>query len=251
METSFHPPLTLVPLLANYPHSHYSPPSLGVPPSHSNFWCHRSKLLLWRSCTVRSPFTYGFKVTGVYHVSFYRDIQCLLSYSSKRSAIIRFFFCFFFESGGGGVMNLVYGSSSPSYMDCMVFFGDECCISRRSGVHLTPCSCIYTSIAGLVIFGTPSAVPLPSGWVLDGYPSYSLYLVSNVHLYPVVLFCGVPTVAGGDFYLICVLWHVSKLRLITSLLIIILLLPPPRALRQRQPLAFMLRVFSRLLLSWF
>ena len=24
---------------------------------------------------VRSPFTYGFKVTGVYHVSFYRDIQ--------------------------------------------------------------------------------------------------------------------------------------------------------------------------------
>ena len=25
----------------------------------------------------------------------------------------------------GGVMNLVYGSSSSSYMDCMVFFGDE------------------------------------------------------------------------------------------------------------------------------
>ena len=37
METSFHPPLTLVPLLANYPHSHYSPPSLGVPPSHTPF----------------------------------------------------------------------------------------------------------------------------------------------------------------------------------------------------------------------
>ena len=37
METSFHPPLTLVPLLANYPHSHFSPPSLGVPPSHTPF----------------------------------------------------------------------------------------------------------------------------------------------------------------------------------------------------------------------
>ena len=33
-ETSFHPPSTLVPLLANYPHSHYSPPSLGDPPTH-------------------------------------------------------------------------------------------------------------------------------------------------------------------------------------------------------------------------
>ena len=35
-------------------------------------------------------------------------------------------FTFFVDSvGGGGVMNLVYGSSSSSYMDCMVFFGDE------------------------------------------------------------------------------------------------------------------------------
>ena len=50
-------------------------------------------------------------------------------------------------------MNLVYGSSSSSYMDCMVFFGDECCISRRSGVRLTPCSCICPSVEGLVIFG--------------------------------------------------------------------------------------------------
>ena len=27
--------------------------------------------------------------------------------------------------GGGGVMNLVSGSSSSSYMDCLVFFSDE------------------------------------------------------------------------------------------------------------------------------
>ena len=63
-------------------------------------------------------------------------------------------YVFFVKSGrGGGVMYLVYGSSSSSYMDCMVFFGDECCISRRSGVRLTPCSCICTSVVGLVIFG--------------------------------------------------------------------------------------------------
>ena len=30
-------------------------------------------------------------------------------------------------------MNLVYGSSSSSYMDCKVFLGDECFNFRRSG----------------------------------------------------------------------------------------------------------------------
>ena len=50
-------------------------------------------------------------------------------------------------------MYLVYGSSSSSYMDCMVFFGDECYISRRSGVRFTPCSCICASVVELVIFG--------------------------------------------------------------------------------------------------
>ena len=102
---------------------------------------------------VRSPFTYGFKVTGVYHVSFlsrYSVIAFMLSYSSKRSAIKRFLLIC---GVGGRVMNLIYGSSSSSYMDCMVFFGEECCISRRSRVRLTPCSCICTSVAGLVIFG--------------------------------------------------------------------------------------------------
>ena len=46
----------------------------------------------------------------------------MLSYSTKRSAIIRFFHEIWGE--GAGVMYLVYGSSSSSYMDCMVFFGD-------------------------------------------------------------------------------------------------------------------------------
>ena len=56
METSFHPPLTLVSLLANYPHSHYSPPHWGshlhTPLySHSIFWrlgCNVSRAV---SCT--------------------------------------------------------------------------------------------------------------------------------------------------------------------------------------------------------
>ena len=49
---------------------------------------------------VRSPFTYGFKVTGVYHafLSRYLVIAFMLSYSSKRSAIIRFLL----NLGGGG-----------------------------------------------------------------------------------------------------------------------------------------------------
>ena len=37
--------------------------------------------------------------------------------------------------------------------------------------------------------------------------------------------------AGGGYYFVCVMSHVSNLRLVHSLLIIILLLPPPCALR--------------------
>ena len=172
-------------------------------------------------------------------------IAFMLSCSSKRSAIIRFLLVW--RGGGRVVMNLVYGSSSSSYMDCMVFFGDGCCISRQSEVRLTLCSCICTSVAGLVIFGNPSCGSTTFRMSNRRLPV--LLFVSSIHLYPVVLLRGVPTMAGGGFYLICVLWHVSKLRLITILLFIILLLPPPWALRQRQPLVFMLRIFSRLLLS--
>ena len=52
-------------------------------------------------------------------------------------------------------MNLVYSSSSSSYMDCMVFFGDEFFFFFfcRSGVRLDQCSCIGTYVVGLVIFG--------------------------------------------------------------------------------------------------
>ena len=51
-------------------------------------------------------------------------------------------------------MNLVYGSSSSSYMDCMVFFGDECFNFRQSGVRLDQCSCIGAYVVGLFTFGS-------------------------------------------------------------------------------------------------
>ena len=76
METSFHPPLTLVSLLANYPHSHYLPPHWGshlhTPLySHSIFWRHESNVSCAASCTfVLFAFCFGSKVTGVYHASF-------------------------------------------------------------------------------------------------------------------------------------------------------------------------------------
>ena len=36
------------------------------------------------------------------------------------------FTVFLVKTGGGGVINLVYGSSSSSYMDCKVNFDYEC-----------------------------------------------------------------------------------------------------------------------------
>ena len=44
-----------------------------------------------------------------------------LLFITKRSAIIHFLI----NKGGGEMLNLVYGSSSSSYVDCVVFFGDE------------------------------------------------------------------------------------------------------------------------------
>ena len=80
-ETSFHPPSTLVPLLANYPHSHYSPPHFGGPTNTHPFLVIPSfgvqeSVVSWAALYfVRLPCPYGFKATGVYLTSFYRDIQ--------------------------------------------------------------------------------------------------------------------------------------------------------------------------------
>ena len=80
-------------------------------------------------------------------------------------------------------MNLVYGSSSSSYMDCMVFFGDECFLFAGR-VRLDQCSCIGAYVVGLIIFGS------------SFYGSYTfrmstrrlpvILFVSRIHLYCVV-----------------------------------------------------------------
>ena len=129
-------------------------------------------------------------------------------------------------------MDLVYGSSSSSYMDCMVFFGDVCFICRRSGVRLDQCSCIGSYVVGLIIFGRYFYGSTTFRMSTRRLP---IILFVSRFEYPFISCCllrGVPVVAGGGFYFVCVQWHVSNLRLINSLLIILLLLPPPWALRQ-------------------
>ena len=129
-------------------------------------------------------------------------------------------------------MDLVYGSSPSSYMDCKVIFGDECFHIRRSGVHLDQCSCVGAFVIALIIFGSY-------------FYSSTTFRMSTRRL-PVLLFVsrfecpfisccslsGVPMVAEGDIYFVCVHWHVSNIRLFHSLLLIILLPPPPWALCQ-------------------
>ena len=101
-------------------------------------------------------------------------------------------------------MNLVYGSSSSSYVDCMFFFGNECFIFRWSGVRITLCSDIDAYVVGFIIFGSSfcgsnifrmSARRLPV-----------ILFLSRIE-YPFISCCllrGVPMVAGEDFYFVCV-----------------------------------------------
>ena len=121
----------------------------------------------------------------------------MLSYSTKRSAIIRFFF--FHESWGGGGDILI--------LRFIIFLLHELygvlwwwVLKSTVCGSLTTCFYICAYVVDLVIFGNSSAVHPSSGWVLDCYPSYSLYLVSSIQLYPVLL-RGVPVVAGGAFTL--------------------------------------------------
>ena len=132
----------------------------------------------------------------------------------------------------GGVMNLVYGSSSSSYLDCMVFFGDMSFFFHRPGVRLDQCSCIGAYVVELIIFGRYFYGSATCKMSTGRLPV--ILFVSRIE-YPFISCCllrGVPVVAGGSFYFVCVHWHVRNIRLLNSLLLIILLLPPPWALRQ-------------------
>ena len=163
------------------------------------------------------------------------------------------------------MMDLVYGSSSSSYMDCKVIFGDECFHIRRSGVRLDQCSCVGAFVIGLIIFGSY-------------FYSSTTFRMSTRRL-PVLLFVsrfecpfisccllrGVPMVAGGGFYFVCIhrppptasvgspptLPHAVMLRVIQSTVVVLILanfitmsvscpsglclLPPFRWLTVRRP----------------
>ena len=43
----------------------------------------------------------------------------------QNKSVVHTYFTLLVKRGVGGVMNLVYGSSSSSSMDCYVFFSDE------------------------------------------------------------------------------------------------------------------------------
>ena len=129
-------------------------------------------------------------------------------------------------------MDLVYGSSPSSYMDCKVIFGDDCFHIRRSGVRLDQCSCVGAFVIGLVFFGSYFYSSTTFGMSTRRLPV--ILFVSRFEC-PFISCCllrGVPMVAGGGFYFVCVRWHVNNLRLINCLLSIVLLLPPPWALRR-------------------
>ena len=101
----------------------------------------------------------------------------------------------------GGLMDLVYGSSSSSYMDCEVIFVYECYRFAYMGFVSPSASASTPSSLTSSYMDVPSAVPPPSGWVLDDYPSYSLFLI-RVPIISCCLLHGVPMVAEEVYCLI-------------------------------------------------
>ena len=78
-------------------------------------------------------------------------------------------------------MNLVYGSILFLLHGLWGKFRLWVLPIRRSGVCLNQCSCVGAFVVDLIIIGCSSTDQPPSEWVLDGYPSYSLFLVSSAH----------------------------------------------------------------------
>ena len=128
-------------------------------------------------------------------------------------------------------MDLAYGSSPSSYMDCKVIFGDECFHIRRSGVRLDQCSCVGAFIVGLFIIGS-YFYDLTTFRMSTRRLPVILCISFRVSIISCCLLRGVPMVAEGELYFVCVQWHVSNIRLFHSLSLIILIQPPPWALRQ-------------------
>ena len=125
-------------------------------------------------------------------------------------------------------MNLVYVSSSSSYMDCIWWFSVLSVSFRWSGVRITLFSYIGAFVVGLIIFGSYFCGSTSFRMSTRRLPVILFVSCLSIQYYPVV--CCAECRRG--FYFVCVLWHVSNLRLIHGLLIIIILLSPPGALRR-------------------
>ena len=117
-------------------------------------------------------------------------------------------------------MNLVYGSSTSSYMDCWVFFSDECFLFRRSGVCIFPCS----SIVVRLIVGSSFCGSHTFRMSTRRLPVILFVSCVEYQFISCCLLRGVPVVARGGYYFVCMQSHVSNLGLVHSPLLIIILL---------------------------
>ena len=149
------------------------------------------------------------------------------------------YFTLLVKTRGGRVMILVSGSSSSSYMDCIVFFGVECLLFRRSGVRITPCSYICTSVVGLIIFESSFCGSHTFRMSTRRLPV--ILFVSRIE-YPYPVVCCAECLWGpvGAFTLYAS-YSMSVISLINSLLILLLLRPPPWALRKPHRTRLLLR----------
>ena len=145
-----------------------------------------------------------FHIYGLYHIYLYIRSAFYVFPVRKGGGAVNFGSLFSFVMDSDGVMDLVYGSSSYSYMDCKVIFGDECFHIRRSGVRLDQCSCVGAFVIGLIIFGSDFYGSTTFRMSTRQLPV--ILFVSRFE-YPFISCCllhGVPIVAGGVFYFICV-----------------------------------------------
>ena len=145
-----------------------------------------------------------------------------LIFITKRSAFIRFLMK---SGGGGGMLNLVYGSSSSSYMDCVVNFVDECLLIDDLG--------FVAPVLASSSLDVPSAVHHA---VRMSYRRlYVIIFVSLIEFMIMFMICVARSYFGGRRRL---LHHVrdharQPIRLVHSLLFFLLPLvsPPPRVVR--------------------
>ena len=142
------------------------------------------------------------------------------------SILTYYLYVFCRENGGGGVMDLVYGSSPSFYMGCEVKIVWVCYRFAYIGFVQPSAPASMPSSLTSSYMDVTSTVQPPSGWVLDDYPSFSLFLVSSAHY--ILLFIACSAYGGrGGLWFHCARLRVNVLRLFQSLLIIILLPAPP------------------------